>query len=72
MDTGAMIESTDPFAVAPCLACGAVITRLEAPLHIEDHAQRGELPTADTEEPRRFGSQRGGASRPVEADRGRA
>jgi hypothetical protein len=34
------------FATAECRVCGALVTRLEAPLHIEDHALRGEFPTS--------------------------
>jgi hypothetical protein len=31
-------------SVARCLVCGEEVTLLEAPLHAEDHAQRGEFP----------------------------
>lgn len=38
----------DPMlATATCLVCGATVTRMEAPLHAEDHAQRGEYPTPE-------------------------
>lgn len=33
-------------AIATCLVCGEQVTHLEAPLHAEDHAQRGEFPDA--------------------------
>ncbi len=31
--------------VATCGVCGESVTLLEAPLHAEDHAQRGEYPS---------------------------
>lgn len=35
----------DPMLMtATCLVCGATVARIEAPLHAEDHAQRGEFP----------------------------
>lgn len=30
--------------VATCRVCGETVSLIEAPLHIEDHAQRGEFP----------------------------
>lgn len=34
------------FASADCKVCGQRVTMLEAPLHIEDHRQRGDLERA--------------------------
>lgn len=38
----------DALAEATCLVCGASVVRLIAPLHAEDHMQRGEYPTSVT------------------------
>lgn len=34
----------DVFATAECRVCGERVSLLLAPLHIEDHQQRGEYP----------------------------
>jgi hypothetical protein len=33
----------DALATAECNVCGLSVTRIEGPLHIEDHVQRGDL-----------------------------
>ena len=33
-----------PIPTATCRLCGRTVTTIEAPLHVEDHAARGETP----------------------------